>query len=82
MEFGGDHVHAAGRLSSLLAQETDADAANDFGREVRLLLPRMGGPLGHGQRFGNYALTRLILQRKYIFCLAKPRQMFQTILTL
>lgn len=53
MEFGGDHVHAAGRLSTLLAQETDADAANDSGREVRLLLPRMGGPLGHGQRFGD-----------------------------
>lgn len=53
MEFGGDHVHAAGRLSSLLAQETDADAANDSGREVRPLLPRMGGPLGHGQRFGD-----------------------------
>lgn len=54
MEFRGDHVHAAGRLSPLLAQETDADAANDFGREVRLLLPRMGGSLRHSQRFGDY----------------------------
>lgn len=64
MEFGGDHVHAAGRLSSLLAQETDADAANDFGWEVRLLLPRMGGPLGHGQRLGDYLLAWVILKQR------------------
>lgn len=56
MEFRGNHVHAAGRISSLLAQETDANAANDLGRKVRLLVPRMGGPLGHSQRFGKYTL--------------------------
>lgn len=30
MELGGDHVHATRRLSSLLAQETDDDAADDL----------------------------------------------------
>lgn len=47
MEFRGDHVHAACRLSSLLAQETDADAAHDLGWDVRILISRMGGPLRH-----------------------------------
>lgn len=53
MEFRGDHVHAACRLSSLLAQETNADAAHDLGREIWLLIPRMGGPLWHCQRLGR-----------------------------
>lgn len=47
MEFRGDHVHAACRLSALLAQETDADATYDLGRELRLLISRMGRPLRH-----------------------------------
>lgn len=57
MEFRGDHVHAACRLSALLAQETDADAAHDPGRELRLLVSRMGGPLWHRQRFGRLFFT-------------------------
>lgn len=53
MEFRGHHVHAAGRLSPLLAQETDADAAHDLGRNLRLLVSRVGGPLRHRQRLGR-----------------------------
>lgn len=47
MEFGCHHVHAAGGFSALLAQKTDADAADDFSRKLRLLLSRVGGPLRH-----------------------------------
>lgn len=54
MELRGDHVHAAGRLSSFLAQEAGADAAHDFGRKVRLLISRVGGSLGHSQRLGIF----------------------------
>lgn len=53
MELGGHHVHAARRLSSLLAQEADADAAHDPGRNVRLLVSGVGGPIGHRQGFGR-----------------------------
>lgn len=52
MEFRGHHVHAAGRLSSLLAQKTDADAAHDLGRNLRLLVSGVGGPLRHREGFG------------------------------
>ncbi|CAM9118521.1 unnamed protein product, partial [Lampetra planeri] len=47
---GCDHVHTACRLTTLLAQETDADAANDLVWELRLLISRMGRPLRHRQR--------------------------------
>ena len=47
MELRGDLVHAARRLSALLAQETDDDAANDFGWKLRLLVSGVGGPLRH-----------------------------------
>ena len=61
MEFRGDHVHAARRLSALLAQETDDDAAHDLGRTVRLLVSGVGGPLRHGQRFGKInSVTQLM----------------------
>lgn len=64
MEFGGDHVHAACRLSSLLAQETNADAAHDLGREIWLLIPRMGGPLGHCQRLGRVVFSSQLVPFK------------------
>lgn len=53
MEFRCYHVHAARGLSTVLAQETDTDAAHDLSGDVRLLLSWMGRPLRHGQRFGN-----------------------------
>lgn len=67
MEFGGDHVHAACRLSSLLAQETNADAAHDLGREIWLLIPRMGGPLGHCQRLGRVVFSSQLVPFKKNF---------------
>ena len=63
MEFRGHHVHAARRLSALLAQEADADAAYDFIRELRLLFTRVGRPLRHCERFGRqFFFPRLLLQ--------------------
>lgn len=38
MEFRCYHVHAARGLSTVLAQETDTDAAHDLSGDVRLLL--------------------------------------------
>ena len=52
LELRGDHVHAAGRITSFLAQETDDDAAIDPRWEVRIQLSRMGRPLRHCQRSG------------------------------
>ena len=59
MEFRGHHVHAASGLSPLLAQETDADAAHDSGRDLRLLVSRVGGPLGHRERSGQPPLENV-----------------------
>lgn len=71
MEFRGHHVHAACRLPSLLAQKADADAAHDLGRNLRLLVSRVGGPLRHREGSGPDAFGNVTNRRK-------DKQMAQT----
>lgn len=79
LELRGDHVHAAGRITSLLAQETDADAAHDPGWEIRFQFPWMGRPLWHCQRSGRFLFLFLFLLPGSYRCLSVLDRLFKNI---
>lgn len=46
-------LHLAGRLASVLASQTDADAEDDHGRPLSVQLPGVGRPLRHCEGSGK-----------------------------
>ncbi len=48
-----DPFHLAGRLTTVLASQADADAEDDHGGSLSVQLPRVGWQVGHCERPGK-----------------------------
>lgn len=51
-----DPVHVTGWLAAVLASQTDADAEDDHGGSISVQFSRVGRPIWHCQRSGQFFL--------------------------